>query len=256
MMRRVRWPHLVLCAFVALTIFAPQISPHDPAAIHPTILAPPSSAHLFGTDALGRDLLSRVLYGGRQTLGVATLATAVALVPGLLLGVLWGVAPRPLVPSLTALFSALLAVPGLLVALVLLAVIGRGMEQIALAVGLSQIAMVAQVTRGAVVNVRDAPYIESAHAIGATPRHIIRRYVLPNIWPVIAVYAGVTFSYSVLNGAALSFLGLGELGVPDWGVILAEGRAVFNAAPWVSIFPGLAITALVFAVNALIDRML
>ncbi len=255
-MNRYSWPYVVFFLMIGFVTLAPQIAPHDPMRSYQPALQPPGLNHLLGTDALGRDVASRLLYGGRHTLFVAALASALAISCGVCLGILWGLVPRQLNTYLTICMSSILALPGLITAIVLLTLLGRGTMQITLAIGLSQIAYVAQIIRGATVSVRDAPYIESAHAIGATNFHIIRRYIVPNIWPTILVYTGVVFGYSILNSAALTFLGLGELGVPDWGVMLAEGRAVFDEAPWVSVFPGLAITSIVFAVNAMSDRLM
>jgi peptide/nickel transport system permease protein len=247
-------PFAVLLMMIMGTLFASVIAPYDPMQIHDVILQTPNSDHLLGTDHLGRDVLSRLLYGGRHTLSITVIATGIALTVGVVLGVIWGLAPKGLDALLTVIMSAVLAIPSLLMALVILTLLGRGMGQIALAVGVSQIGLVVQVVRGATMSIRNAPYIESAYAVGATRGRIIGYYILPNIFPIVATYGGVVLGYSLLNGSALTFLGLGELGVPDWGVILADGRKVFDVAPRIAIYTGLLITSVVFSVNLIIDR--
>jgi ABC-type dipeptide/oligopeptide/nickel transport system permease subunit len=247
-------PALVLFVVVIVTVFASVLAPYDPMQIHEMILQPPSKAHLLGTDNLGRDLFSRLLYGGQYTLSIAMIATVIALVSGIVFGILWGLSSHWLESVMTVVMSAILALPSFLIALVILTILGKGMLQIALAVGVSQIGLVIQVVRGAIMSVRSAPYIESALAVGATRQRIILYYILPNILPVVIAYGGVVLGYSLLNGSALTFLGLGELGVPDWGVILAEGRAVFDVAPHIAISAGILITSVVFSVNVLVER--
>lgn len=253
-MKKLIIPFIVLGVVIGGTVFAPSLAPYDPMQIHAVILDLPSSDHLLGTDSLGRDVFSRLLYGGRHTLAIALIASGIALVIGVGLGIIWGLAPKGLDDLLTVIMSAVLAIPSLLMALVILTLLGRGMGQIALAVGVSQIVLVVQVVRGATLGIRHAPYIESAYAIGATRARIIRHYILPNILPVVVSYGGVIVGYSLLNGTALTFLGLGELGVPDWGVILAEGRGVFDVAPRIAIYAGVLITSVVLAVNVIVDR--
>jgi peptide/nickel transport system permease protein len=253
-MRHISIPLIIVAMIGLCVVFAPSISPYPPSQIF-HILQSPNSQHLLGTDALGRDVASRLLYGGRHTLFMAALATFLAVSVGTLLGLFWGILPRSMAGLFTAMMSAILALPGLLIAIIFITLLGRGTMQIALAVGLAQIAHVAQVMRGVTVSVKHAPYIESAYAIGTPFSQIIYRHILPNLWPTVFVYIGIIFGYSILNGAALTFLGLGELGTPDWGVMLAEGRAVFDEAPWVSLFPGMVITAFVFSINTVSNRL-
>lgn len=247
-------PYLVLIVVIGGTLFAPHIAPYDPMEIQSAILQPANAGHPLGTDNLGRDLFSRLLYGGRYTLFIAFVATGIAISCGIGLGLLWGLAPSWLEALMTVVMSAILAIPSFLMALVILTLLGRGMFQIAIAVGVSQIGLVVQVVRGATITVRHAPYIESAYAVGATKRRIVFYYILPNIFSVVVTYGGVVLGYSLLNGSALTFLGLGELGMPDWGVILADGRSVFDVAPHIAIYTGLLITSVVFSINMIVDR--
>ncbi|MBC7870925.1 MAG: ABC transporter permease [Chitinophagaceae bacterium] len=217
----------------------------------------PSRLHILGTDQLGRDILSRLLYGTQHTLFVALLSTSVAVIPGLLLGVSAGMAKGWVDRFITILVNALLAFPSLIFALVILSLLGQGSWQLALATGGAQIALYARITRSATLSIINFGFIESAQAIGVSKTRLMLRYILPNAQPTLIGYGGLVFSYSMINSAALSFLGLGgEPGLPDWGVMLAEGREAFRIAPWVSLAPGLAITLTVWAVHTLVDRLI
>jgi peptide/nickel transport system permease protein len=252
-----RLPLITLVVVVLAVLAAPLIAPHDPMRINSDSVAqPPDTGHPLGTDGLGRDVLSRVLYGGQRTLLVASLATLVAALPGLLIGLSVGAASAQIDRIGTIVINSLLAIPALVLALVILTVAGQGAWQLALATGFAQIAAYAQVTRAATRSVRAAGFVEGAAAIGATWSRIVFGHILPNASPTLLSYTGVVFSYSIINSAALSFLGLGgQPGIPDWGVILAEGRDVFRTAPWVAIVPGLAITVVVMSVNTLVDKL-
>lgn len=248
---------LLLLSLVVIVLIGPLLLPIDPLRTEPEApLQPPSHEHLFGTDLLGRDVFSRVLHGGRITLSIASLSTALALVTGTLVGGAAGIWPNHVGRAVTIGLSALLAIPGLITALVVVTLIGRGGLSLVLALAVTQMAPVAYMTRTAMVSVRSETYIEAAIGLGAPSLHNLWEHILPNIQPVLLAYTGVVFSYTLLNGAALSFLGVGnEPGIPDWGVMLAEGRASFRTAPWVSIAPGIAITLLVWAVNDLADHI-
>jgi len=252
-----RVPLILLVLILAAVIFAPFLATFDPLKTNPSLqYQPPGSGYILGTDSLGRDVWSRVLFGGQSTLLMAALATVIAFIPGLMLGLLAGAGQRWLDLIMVTLTNAMLAVPGLIVALVVLTLLGRGIVALSIAIGLSQIAPCIAVTRAAVQGVRSSTYIEAGYGLGATRIHILLSHILPNIQPTLLAYAAIIFGYSALNGAALSFLGLGgEPATPDWGVMLAEGRAAFRIAPWIGIAPGLAITATVWAVNALADQI-
>ncbi|MEP7293213.1 MAG: ABC transporter permease [Chloroflexota bacterium] len=246
---------LFLLVFVVALLLAPLIAPADPLhtdAAHQ--FQPPGAAHLLGSDLLGRDVLSRALYGGQHTLLIAALATAIAVVPGVLLGLLgaFGWASR-----LTAiLINALLAFPGLLLALMILTLAGQGALPLALATGFTQIAPCARVTRAAVLGVRSLGYVEAARSLGAGRGRMIFAHILPNILTTLLAYSAVIFAYAILNSAALSFLGLGgEPAVPDWGVMLSEGRQAFRVAPWIAAVPGVMITLTIMLVNRAADRL-
>ncbi len=248
-----RLPLLVLFLVVCVVLITPLLTIRDPMTTHTDeIFEPPGSAYILGTDALGRDIFSRLLYGGQRTLLNTTLATLMALIPGVFLGLLTGLNLLWLDRILMLTANTLLAIPNLVVALVVLTLLGSGPFSLALGVGLSQIAPCIVVIRAAVISIRTESYVGAAYSFGATSAWVVRNHLLPNIRPVLYAYSGVIFSYSLLNSAALGFLGLGgEPGVPEWGSMLLDGRSAFRSAPWVAAAPGLAITIVVWSVNSL-----
>lgn len=249
---------LGLGALIALlSLLAPLLATHDPRATAPEAqLQPPSREHLFGTDLLGRDVYSRVLYGGRRTFGVALLTALITLGPGLVIGAVAGFAGGWLDATLMTLLDALLAVPALVLALALVTLLGSGSVQIAVAVGIAGIPPYGRVARAAVLQARSRPFVEAARAIGARPGGILMRHILPTIAPPLLAFAGVTLSWAILNSAALIFLGFGgDIASPDWGVMLADGRQAFRSAPWVALAPGIALSATVLAINWLAEEL-
>lgn len=245
----------IIGMIVLITLLAPILAPHDPLRVFGgQALAPPSERFPLGTDMLGRDVLSRVLWGGRQTLSTALLATAITIVPGLAVGMLAGFYGRWIDQLLMALMDILLAFPSLLFALALITLTGTGPAQVAIAVGIAGMPAYARITRTAVIDTRSRLYIEAARAVGVPQHRILGVHILPNIMNTLLNFGGVSLSWALLNSAALAFLGfIGDPSVPDWGVMLNEGRAVFRAAPWVALPPGLAITLTVYATNRLAD---
>jgi len=215
-------------------------------------LQPPSQGHLLGTDLLGRDVLSRMLYGGRNTLSVALLATVLSLVCGTALGLVAAVYTRLIGTALTTLNDALLALPGLALAFIIITLLGRSSLTVALAISLSQLAPTVRIVRSVALTINHEPYVLASYAIGATRRHVLIWHILRNMMPTLSAYSVVVFSYSIINAAALGLLGLGFApGSPEWGLLLAEGRQTFRVAPWVAIAPGLAISMTVLALNTL-----
>ncbi|GAB4310845.1 MAG: ABC transporter permease subunit [Phototrophicales bacterium] len=240
---------------VASAFFAPQLAPHQPHEIVAIPYSPPNDDYLLGTDSLGRDVLSRMLYGGRRTLLVSGLATLLVVMPGTCLGVLAGISQNWLDKIIQVIVNTMLAIPSLMLALVIITLGGRGIIQLVLATGLSLIPLYIQVSRAATRQMIHQDYIEGAFAVGASWWGVFTRHIFPNVLPVLLNYASVIFSYCLISSAALSFLGLGgEPGIPDWGVMLAEGRSAFRSAPWLGIIPGLAIFLTVFSVNFLLAQ--
>lgn len=244
---------VLLGAIVLVALCAPWLATHDPRRAAPEQqLQGPSRAHLLGTDLLGRDVYSRVVYGGRRVLVIAALALLVTVPPGLAAGVLAGYAGRWIDAALMTLVDALLAFPNLLLALALVTLFGDGVTQIALAVGVAGIPAYARVTRAAVLGARGNLFVEAARAIGAGPLRIMVWHIVPAILPPLLAFTSVTLSWAILNGAALAFLGYaGDISAPDWGIMLAAGRATFRTAPWIALAPGIALSALIFALNLL-----
>lgn len=248
---------ILIVLFALCVLIAPLFAPYDPLTTNPPDqLQPPSQQHLLGTDLLGRDVLSRALYGGRHTLGIATLATLIALVPGIVVGVASGLSNPWVDKGLQIVVSAVLAFPGLIVALVVLTLMGSGAGSLAIATGVMQIAPCIRIVRTAVLEVRTQTYMEAAASLGASRLRLILYHILPNIRSTLAAYSVIVFSFSVLNNAALSFLGLGaDLSTPDWGTMLSEGRTAFRVAPWIGLAPGLGITATVLLFTWMARRL-
>lgn len=246
---------IALGVLLLMLVLAPRLAPYDPAATDAARAArPPSLDHPLGTDMLGRDVLSRTLHGGQRTLLRAGTAALVIMLIGGTVGVLTAVAARPVRHTLSVLLNALLAIPGLIAALVVLTLLGQGDAPLVAAVAVGQIAGYAFYVRAVTAAIFSAAYIEGARAVGAGGLWIVRWYLLPNLLPHLAGYAAVTFGYCLLNGAALGFLGLGgDPGIPEWGAMLFDGRQALRTAPWIGIAPGIGITLLVWMVSALGD---
>jgi peptide/nickel transport system permease protein len=238
-------------------VLAPLLSPADPlSADSARVLSPPGPGNPLGTDFLGRDILTRLLWGGRWTLWMGASALAVAVGLGLPAGLAAGSLGGRADAVLMRLVDALLAFPGLLLAMVAVAVLGAGPGPVALAVGLAAAPPYARVARSVALEVREQPYVEAARAVGCSLWRISVRYILPNAAPSLITFAATQLGWVLLNGAALNFLGLGmPLGTPEWGVMLADGRGYLRDAPWASLFPGLALTLTVLATHLVADGL-
>jgi peptide/nickel transport system permease protein len=230
---------------------APLLAPAGPlAADTDRALLQPGPGGILGTDLLGRDVLTRLIWGGRWTLGMGLVALIITVGLGLPTGLVAGLFGRRTEAVLMRLVDALLAFPSLLLAMAVLAVLGPGMNSVAVAVGLAAAPAYARVARSAALDVREQPYIEAARALGSSEWRILVRHVLPNAAGPLMAFAATQLGWVLLNGAALNFLGLGAPpGTPEWGAMLKEGRLYLRDAPWVSAFPGLALTLTVLAAN-------
>jgi ABC-type dipeptide/oligopeptide/nickel transport system permease subunit len=236
-------------------VFAAGLAPAGPmvADTSQTLLSPGQGRPL-GTDLLGRDVLARILWGSRWTLGMGGVALAVAVGLGLPTGLIAGTFGGWVEALLMRLVDALLAFPGLLLAMAVIALLGPGMGSVAVAVGVTAAPAYARVTRSAALEVRGQPYVEAARAVGCTEWRIMVRHIVPNAAAPLLAFAAAQLGWVLLNGAALSFLGLGAPpGTPEWGAMLAEGRGYLRDAPWVSTFPGLALTLTILAANLVGD---
>ena len=251
------WGGAMLGIILFLVLGAPLFSGRDPLAMDSSSqLLPPGTTHALGTDPFGRDILSRLLWGGRRTLGVAGAALFLTVGLGLLLGLLAGFYGGILDEVIMRAMDVMLAFPGLLLILGLVAVLGAGSKTLAMAVGLAGVPVYGRVVRSAVLSVRSEAFVEAARSVGCRNRRILSRHILPNILGSIIAFAAVQFGWAILNSSALSFLGLGESPtVPEWGAMLNLGRGYLRSAPWVSTVPGLAIAVTVLAVNILGDAL-
>jgi peptide/nickel transport system permease protein len=251
-----RWQQLVILFFCATSLLAPILATENPMHADANAqLQPPDANHLLGTDILGRDVFSRLLYGGQRTLLITGVATSTAVIIGGLLGLISGTASNFGNYVLSGIINMFLAFPTILVALVMLTILGIGPIPLAIATGFSQIGAFGRISRITAIRIRSQMYVESGYAVGATRWHILRFYLLPNAQSVLTSYAAITFGYCLLNSTTLSFLGLGgEPGVPDWGAMLAESRVAFLDAPWLGVVPGLAITLMVWAIISWVNQ--
>lgn len=248
---------IVIAAIVLLAAFAPLIAPYDwNATSQCRRLAPISAEHWFGCDLFGRDLFSRVIVGARYSLGMGIATVVISLVFGTLLGVAIGYAGGRVDRIGARLIDAMLCFPPIILAILIVAVLGVGLWNAALAVGLSGIPRFARITRAATLALAARDFIEAARAIGATDTRVVRRHLLPNLAPILIVLATLDLGAAVLFTATLSFLGLGaQPPTPEWGAMLNAGREYVRYAPWTMVFPGLALFLTVMAVNLVGDRL-
>lgn len=246
---------VLLLLLIASVAAAPLLTPYDPLKISPAeALQSPNLAHVMGTDQLGRDVLARTLYGGRVSLRVGIIAVFIGALVGIVLGMLAGFYGGWLDSSFSWASDVLLAFPGILLALVIVAILGPGLTNVMIAVGISFIPSFMRVTRGAVLSARDLEYVEAAHALGNTEYAIMRRHILPNVTRPLLVLASLGVGTAILAGAALSFLGLGvQPPAPEWGAMLSAGQNFVRQGWWISLFPGLGIFLTVLAVNLIGD---
>lgn len=246
---------VVVLALAAL--LAPWLSPHDPAFVDPArSFAGPSARFPLGTDNLGRDLLSRLLFGARWSLGLVLVATVLIMSVGVAVGVAAGYLGGIVDEVLMRFVDALLAVPSLLLALAIVGTLGPGLTSMVL--GLASIWWVsyARVVRGMVVALRERTFVDAARALGATDRAIVLRHILPAIVPAVTVLASLEMGELVLAISGLSFLGLGaQPPTPEWGAMLSDGRSFFFSAPQLVLLPGLAVSTAVLGFNLMGDGL-
>ncbi|WP_109514494.1 ABC transporter permease [Pseudomonas ovata] len=243
---------VLIIAFALVAALVPAwLTGFDPYATSPVDkLTAPNLTHWFGTDELGRDLFTRVVYGARLSVQAALLAVGIALVGGLGLGVLSGFAGGRVDALIMRLVDVLLALPGLLLALAIVTAIGFGTVPVAIAVGVGIIPGFARTTRAEVLRVKTLPYVEAARLGGASWGRTLLRHILPNAWGPVAVLATLDFGAAILATAGLSFLGFGAAPpAAEWGTLIANGRHFLITAPWVSLLPGLFVVAVVFSLN-------
>jgi peptide/nickel transport system permease protein len=247
---------VIILLTILLAIFAPLVSPYSPSEQAAKRLLPPSRDHLMGTDELGRDTFSRIIYGARVSLQVGIIAVFIALVIGLTIGIIAGYFGGRSDTWLMRGVDIMFAFPGLILAIVISGLLGPSRRNAMIAIGIVYAPAFARVIRGSVLSVVSEPYLEAGRVLGARNGWLIRRYVLPNILAPLIVLTTVYLSTAILSEAALSFLGLGvQPPEPSWGGMLSIARTYMERAPWMAVFPGLAIMIVVLGFNFLGDGL-
>jgi peptide/nickel transport system permease protein len=249
---------LVILALVVTAIFADALAPYDPLAPKPEIrLAAPTWAHPFGTDDIGRDVLSRVIYGARISLWVGLLAVGIGTLVGMVVGLACGYWEGWIDMWLQRVMDAVQAIPALMLALAIVSVLKPNTTNAMLAVAVVIIPGNSRIVRGAVLSAKQNRYVEAAEALGCRQLHILTAHILPNVTAPILIVASIWFGNAILIEATLSFLGLGtQPPTPSWGLMLSStGRAFMEQAPWLAIFPGLAISLAVLGFNLFGDTL-
>jgi peptide/nickel transport system permease protein len=240
-----------------IALFAPIIAPYDPnEQLLGKALLSPSLEHPMGTDHLGRDIFSRVIYGSRISLTVGLLVISIGLLFGVPLGLIAGYYGGWKDNLIMRIADILFALPDFLLALFIVSIIGRGLENAIIAVGIFSIPIYARLVRGSVLYIRELEFIEGAKALGLNNFRIIFKHILPNVLPPIIVLSTLQIADAILVASALSFLGLGaQPPTPEWGAMVSTGRHYLRTAPWVSVFPGIAIFLAVIGLNLLGDGL-
>jgi peptide/nickel transport system permease protein len=252
-----RFGAAVALAFALVAVLAPWLAPYDPEAIALAgNLRGPSWSHPFGTDSLGRDVLSRTIWGARISLTIGFVSVGLAMLGGVPLGALaaWsgGWVDRVLMRAV----DVLLSFPTILLAIVVITIFGPGLGHAMLAIGVAQVPLAARLTRAAVLRVKRLHFVEAARAAGCGDWRLLLRHVLPNCLPPLLVQSTLLFATAILSAAYLGFLGLGaQPPTPEWGTMLAKARDFLRTAPHVSIFPGVTIMLTVLALNLLGDGL-
>jgi len=238
---------ILVASVIIMTILSPWIAPHDPSTINVgQPLSPPSSQFPLGTDDVGRDMLSRIITGGGIMLQVAILSVVVCLMIGVPLGLFSSHTGGVIDRFVSLIMDSVYAFPGLILAIAIALVLGRGVINMALSIAVVYVPSYFRVIRSQVLSIKEMPYVEAANAAGARKRTVLSRYILPNVVPSIAVVATVNFADAILTAAGLTFIGMGvPVNVPDWGWDLTNGRRLLpSGAWWVITFPGLMIILL------------
>ncbi|TDV03531.1 ABC transporter permease [Paraburkholderia caballeronis] len=248
---------IIVLLVIAAALLAPWLSPYDPVqASFMTVRQAPSAAHWFGTDELGRDVLTRLLWGARASLLAGVVSVGIAVAIGVPLGLAAGYFGGLVDGVVSRLADALLSIPFLILAIALAAFLGPSLTNAMAAIGISAMPRFVRLTRAQAISVKAEEYVEGARAIGLGHYRIVVRYVLPNVLPPIIVQASLTVAMAIIAEASLSFLGLGQLPpAPSWGSMLNTAKDFVSQAPWMSIFPGIAIFVAVLGFNLLGDGL-
>lgn len=248
---------VVIIIFILIAIFADQLAPYDYAAQDLTSMyLSPCAEHPLGTDNLGRDMLSRIIYGTRISLLIGFSSVGISLLIGTLLGCLAGFYGGKVDTLIMRFMDVMLAVPSVLLAIVIAAVLGTGVFNLILAIGIASIPSYARIVRASILSIRDQEYIEAARISGCSDARMILRHILPNILAPVIVQTTLGLGLAILNASGLSFLGLGvEAPMPEWGSMLAAARGDMRNYPYLVTFPGIAIVLVVLALNMVGDGL-
>lgn len=251
------WFGVVLLIFVLTAIFAPQVSPYDPLIYHPTITAqPPSLAHLLGTDSLGRDQLSRVIYGTRISLSVGVISILLGGLTGTLLGIFAAYFKGWVDQLVAVIVDAVLAFPALILALAIVATLGPSLFNVAIAIAFVRIPIYARLARGQTLQVMSQDYVMAAHSTGTRTSKILARHILPNIFSPLLVQATISISFAILDESVLSFLGLGaQPPTPEWGSMVTDAQTFLASDPWMLLGPAIAIILVLLSLNLVGDAL-
>jgi peptide/nickel transport system permease protein len=247
---------IVLGVIATAALLAPWVAPLDPLEINAAArLSPPSAEHWFGTDHFGRDTYSRVVYGSRMAAVIGIGVVVFSLSGGIFFGVLSALFPR-LGLLLMRIIDVLMAFPALLMALGLIVILGRGVENSILAIGVVYLTTTARIVYGASLKLKAEPWVEAARGMGASTARTVFRHILPNLLSPLFVQASFVFAFAQLQAASLDFLGLGvPPEIPTWGNMLSESRIYITRAPWLLLFPGLMIALTAFSLNLVGDAV-
>jgi len=247
----------IVLLFVLMAIFAPLLAPHDPLETNVQVrLEGPSATHPLGTDELGRDMLSRIIFGARVSLTVGLISTVLGGMVGVIIGVVAGYFGGILDVIFGRFVDVMLAFPGMLLALVIVAILGSSTFNVIIAISIFAIPSFARIARGSTLNVKKLEYVDAIKAIGASDLRVMFLHIFPNIWSPLIVQATLYVASAIMIAAALSFLGVGTPPpTPEWGTILANGREFLARAPHIVMFPGIVITIVVIAINMLGDGL-
>lgn len=247
----------ILIFFIVLAVFADWVSPYDPASQQWTqVRKPPSLAHPFGTDEVGRDILSRIIHGARASLGAGITSVLIAMFAGVPLGLLSGYVGGFIGATINRFADAMLACPFLILAIALAAFLGPKLSNAMVAIGITVMPVFILLTRSEVMNVMTEDYVEAARAVGNPPWRIAFLYVLPNVTPALLVQGTLSIATAIIAEASLSFLGLGQQPPePSWGSMLNSAQRFLLNAPWMAVWPGMAIFIVVLSLNLLGDGL-
>lgn len=248
---------IIILFYILIGLFAPLLAPYNPYEIVlEDKLLPPSGDHWMGTDDKGRDILSRILYGSRLSMGVGFAAVAFGSFFGIILGLVAGYYGKWVDSFIMRMMDVMLAFPGILLALAIISALGPGLINVTIAVGAFSVPLFARIVRGSTLEVKRLEYIDAIRSLGANDFTIIFNHILPNILSPIIVQGTLRLATAILSAAGLSFLGLGaQPPSPEWGTMLSNGRDFLFSAPYIAIFPGLAISILVLGFNIFGDGL-